>query len=82
MGIFSGNQEKQDVKELSDTFEGKSIQDISNSPLDQDIYVCGNYDLQFFKNKIVKDLRGPMKDNVKNYEQMGKIKRFLIGISF
>ena len=74
MGIFSGNQEKQDVKELSDTFEGKSIQDISNSPLDQDIYVCGNYDLQFFKNKIVKDLRGPMKDNVKNYEQMGKNK--------
>ena len=71
---MGANQEKKDVKDLSETFEGKSIQDISNSSLDQDIYVCGKYNLNFFENKIIKGLRIPMKNKVNYYEKMGKHK--------
>ena len=74
MGIFSDSQEKQNVKDLSKTIEGKSILEISNSSFEQNIYVCGNYELKFFENNIIKASRYPEKLNVKYYIKMGKHK--------
>ena len=42
--------------------------------MEQDIYVCGNYNKDFFKNYIIKDFREPMKPNIIYYETMGKHK--------
>ena len=74
MGIFGDSQKKQNVKDLSKTNEGKSIIEISNSSLEQNIYVCGNYELNFFENNIIKEFRFPAKSNVKYYSKMGKHK--------
>ena len=74
MGIFGDSQEKQNVKNLSKTSEGKSILEISNSSLEQNIYVCGNYELNFFESRIIKEFRFPAKSNVKYYSKMGKHK--------
>ena len=71
MGI---NQEKKNVEELSLTIEGRNIEDISNSSLDQNIYVCGNYDIDFFQNNIIQEFRLPAKSHVKYYVKMGKHK--------
>lgn len=71
MGI---NQEKKNVEELSLTIEGRNIEDISNSSLDQNIYVCGNYDIDFFQNNIIQEFRLPAKSHIKYYVKMGKHK--------
>ena len=47
---------------------------ISKSSLEQNIYVRGNYDLNFFKKNIIKDIRCPTNSNVKYYDKMAKHK--------
>ena len=71
---MGGNQEKREVSNLEGTNEGILIKDISSSSMEQDIYVCGNYNKDFFKNYIIKDFREPIKPNIKYYEIMGKHK--------
>ena len=50
---MGGNQEKREVSNLEGTNEGILIKDISSSSMEQDIYVCGNYNKDFFKNYII-----------------------------
>ena len=73
MGSFS-SQEKNNVQNLAGSKEGESIVEISNSSLEQDIYICGNYDMDLFKNKIINNISEPKKPNVKYYEKMAKHK--------
>ena len=69
---MGANQENQDEHKLSS--EEKFIQEMSKSSFEQDIYICGNYSLNFFENKIIKRLSNPMKPNIKYYDKMGKHK--------
>lgn len=71
---MGSNQEKREVSVLEETNEGKIVKEISTSSMEQDIYVCGNYNKDFFKNYIIKDFREPMKPNIIYYETMGKHK--------
>ena len=71
MGI---NQERKEVEELSLSNEGINIENISKTSLDQNIYVCGNYDIDFFQNNIIQEFRLPAKSHVKYYVKMGKHK--------
>ena len=71
---MGSSQEKQDVEKLEKTNEGAIIKDISSAPMNQDIYVCGNYDNKFFQDYFIKDFRLPTKPNITYYDNMGKHK--------
>ena len=73
MGSLS-SQEKNNVQNLAGSKEGESIVEISNSSLEQDIYIRGNYDMDLFKNKIINSISDPKKPNVKYYEKIAKHK--------
>ena len=71
---MGSSQEKKEVIDFSNTNEGKSIEDLSKSYMDQDIFVCGKYDINFFKNNITGNLKLPVKSNIRYYEKMAKHK--------
>ena len=54
------------------TYEEKLLEDLSNSSFAQNIYVCGNYNLNFFGNNFIKDLLLPKKPKIRYYELMSK----------
>ena len=69
---MGSSQEKQDVEKLEKTNEGAIIKDISTAPMNQDIYVCGNYDNKFFQDYFIKDFS--FDDfNEGNINRIGKI---------
>ena len=68
-----GSQESTDLENFQKSVEGNSITEISNSSFEQNIYVCGNYDIDFFENKLTEHLVNPRK-NVSNYIMMAKHK--------
>lgn len=70
---MGSSQEKKDLDKYSSTSEGKSIKNISESFFTQNIYVCGDYDINFFKNNIIEPLRFP-KSDVKYCEKIAKHK--------
>ena len=78
MGV---TQEKKDIKNISNiTLENLiniTLENLRNNIPDrlyeQNIYVCGNYNNNFFKN-IIKELKFPIKPNIKYYETMAKHK--------
>ena len=74
MGYLFSTSEKQDVEDHAKSKEGESILEIANSLLEINIYVCGNYDPNFFEKNIIKDVRFPTKPNVKYYDKMAKHK--------
>ena len=71
---MGSTEEKKETTNLEHTNEGESILNISKSSLEQNIYVCGNYDLNFFEKNIIKDIRCPTNSNVKYYDKMAKHK--------
>ena len=71
---MGSSQENKDFKNLSNI----NIENIDESILDIsfeiDIYICGNYDNNFFQNNLITNLRFPEKPNIKYYEIMAKHK--------
>ena len=70
---MGSSQEKKDLEKFSSSSEGKSIIKISESFFTQNIYVCGDYDINFFKNNIIEPLRFP-KSDVEYCEKIAKHK--------
>ena len=70
---FSSTGNFQNKDEKKNIFD-RNIEEISKSSLEQNIYVCGNYDLNFFEKNIIKDIRCPTNSNVKYYDKMAKHK--------
>ena len=68
------SQEKKEVNNLSTSREGKSILEISQTSLEQNIFVCGNYNLEFFEKNIISGLINPRKENNNAYDKMAKHK--------
>ena len=68
------SEEKSNVENYSKSKEGKSIIDIGKSTLEQNIYICGNYNINFFTDNIVEPLSYPQKPNINNYSQMARHK--------
>ena len=66
--------EKKEVNNLSTSREGKSILEISQTSLEQNIFVCGNYNLEFFEKNIISGLINPRKENNNAYDKMAKHK--------
>ena len=61
------SQEKKDVEQLSSSREGRSILEISKTSLEQNIYVCGNYNIEFFKKNIINGILNPKKNTNNSY---------------
>ena len=70
MGV---TQEKKDIKNISNITLENLRNNIPDRLYEQNIYVCGNYNNYFFKN-IIKELKFPIKPNIKYYETMAKHK--------
>ena len=70
MGV---TQEKKDIKNISNITLENLRNNIPDRLYEQNIYVCGNYNNNFFKN-IIKELKFPIKPNIKYYEAMAKHK--------
>ena len=70
---MGSSQEKKDLEKFSLTNEGKSIKKISESSFTQNIYVCGDYDINFFQNNIIEPLQFP-KSDIKYCEKIAKHK--------
>ena len=70
MGV---TQEKKDIKNISNITLEDLRDYIPDRLYEQNIYVCGNYNNDFFKN-IIKELKFPIKPNIKYYETMAKHK--------
>ena len=68
------SQEKKDVEQFSSSREGRSILEISKTCLEQNIYVCGNYNIEFFKKNIINGILNPKKNTNNSYETMAKHK--------
>lgn len=69
-----GSQESTNVQNFLNTEEGKSIDKISHSSFEQNIYVCGNYDINFFKENIIDNPKDPRPD-ITSYIKMSKHKQ-------
>ena len=67
-------EEKHNVDHFSKIREDKSILEIINSTLEQNIYICGNYDIGFFVINIIETLLYPKKSNITNYIYMASHK--------
>jgi len=72
---MGSSQESKDLSEFSQTDEGKSIQEIGKSSFEQNIYVCGNYNLNFFEQNICQPTLNPKLDNISYYIKMSKHKQ-------
>ena len=70
---MGNNQEKKDIKNISNITLENLRNNIPDRLYEQNIYVCGNYNNNFFKN-IIKELKFPIKPNIKYYETMAKHK--------
>ena len=72
---MGSSQESKNLSQFSETDEGKSIVEIGSSSFEQNIYVCGNYDIDFFsKNIINSPPLNPRKPRITNYIKMAEHK--------
>lgn len=66
--------EKDQLNDYKNSEEGKSIIDIGKTTLEQNLYVCGNYNIEFFQNYIIEPISYPLKSTIKDYNQMARHK--------
>lgn len=67
-------QEAKQLAEFSKSDEGKTIEEIGKSKFEQNIYVCGDYDMKFFENYMTDLFINPKYDFVNYYYKMAKHK--------
>ena len=70
---MGNDQDKKDNKNISSITLEELRYYIGERTYEQNIYVCGNYNNNFFKN-IIKELKFPIKPSIKYYETMAKHK--------
>lgn len=71
---MGSSQEAKDLENYSKSSEGASIKEIGKSTFEQNIYICGNYDINIFINNLIQTLENPYKSGISNYEKMAKHK--------
>ena len=70
----SSNEAKK-LQNFSETNEGKTITQIGFSNLEQNIYITGNYDINFFTKNFIEEPKHPRLPDIKSYIKMSRHKQ-------
>ena len=70
-----GSQESKDLNKFSQTQEGKSVKEIAKSNFEQNIFVCGNYEDNFFEDNITEKFLNPRISSITSYDKMARHKQ-------
>lgn len=72
---MGATQESTNVYNYLKTNEGKSLEQIKNSPFEINIYVCGDYQIKYFQENITETPEFPKFPKETNYISMAKHKQ-------
>ena len=69
---MGSSETKEKLNKFEETSEGETIKLIGKSNFEQNIYVTGNYDLNFFVKNIVEIPRNPLLSGITSYQKMSR----------